>query len=339
MRKEEMKDMVKAMEDSNCPVCEKCDNSILYRREENKAPKKFSYRILRCNNCSHLFSFPSPAFKESDTIYEKSRAVFLNDLERTNKKIKRLKSFWRRFVLREYLGYNKASSRRTLKYFCALFLSGFTSLNILPFHKEGRILDVGCNNGLYLHLLKDLGWQVWGVEIDRNACKLAKEELNINIFCGNLEEAGFSEAFFDVVRLNQALEHIPDPKKTIKEARMVLKKDGKIYISVPNARSFASFLFGDAWLGTGTDHIQGFTPCSIKYLCADLGLKVKSIRFSSSKNLLILGSNYFFKRKGSNFSFKNGFILHIVAAGVSFILNILHLSDTITVEAERSAGC
>ena len=62
-----------------------------------------------------------------------------------------------------------------LKYLCALFLSRFTSLNLLPFHKDGRILDVGCNNGLYLHLLKNLGWQVWGVEIDRNACKLAKE--------------------------------------------------------------------------------------------------------------------------------------------------------------------
>lgn len=336
MRKEEIKDMIKAMEDSNCPVCEKCDNSILYRREENLAAKKFSYRILRCNSCSHLFSFPLPTFKESDTIYERSRAVFLNDLERTNRKIKRLKSFWRRFVLREYLGYKKGPSRITLKYLCAWFLSGFTSLNILPFHKEGRILDVGCNNALYLYLLKDLGWQVWGVEIDRNACRLAKEELDINVFCGNLEEAGFSESFFDVVRLNQVLEHIPDPKKTIKEAGRILKKDGKIYISVPNAKSFASFLFGDTWLGTGTDHIQGFTPGSIKYLCQDLGLKVKSIRFSSSKSLLIMGSNYFFKRKGSKISFKNGFILRIIAAGFSFVLNILRLSDTITVEAGRS---
>ncbi|MCX5693080.1 MAG: class I SAM-dependent methyltransferase [Candidatus Omnitrophica bacterium] len=324
--------MIKAANDSICPVCGNRENTILYDKNEEWDTGRFFYRILKCNSCSHLFSFPSPAFKESDTIYEESRAVFLNDLERTNKKIKRLKSFWRRFVLREYLGYKKAPSRRILKYLCALFLSRFTSLNLLPFHKEGRILDVGCNNGLYLHLLKNLGWQVWGVEIDRNACKLAKE-LNINIFCGNLEEAGFSESFFDVVRLNQVLEHIPDPKKTIKEARRILKKDGKIYISIPNARSFAFFLFGDAWLSTG--HVQGFSPCSMKCFCGDLGLKIKSMRFSSSKNLLIMGVNYFFKARGKDISLKNGFILRIAAAGFSFILNILHLSDTLTVEAEK----
>jgi SAM-dependent methyltransferase len=129
------------------------------------------------------------------------------------------------------------------------------------------------------------------------------------------------------------LEHIPDPKKTIEEAMRILKKDGKVYISIPNARSLAFFLFKDAWLDTG--HVQGFTPGSIRYFCEDLGLKVKSIRFSSSKNLLIIGSNYFFKRRGSNISFKNGFILRIAAAGFSFILNILHFSDTLTVEAEN----
>jgi len=325
-----MKNILSA-KDVNCPVCEKYNNSILYCKEENLAAEKFSYHILRCNNCSHLFSFPLPAFEESDTIYEESKAIFLNDLKRTNKKIKKLKSFWRKFVLREYLGYKKAPSRRILKYLCALFLSRFTSLNLLPFHKEGRILDVGCNNGLYLHLLKNLGWQVWGVEIDKNACKLAKE-LNINMFCGNLEEAGFSESFFDVVRLNQVLEHIPDPKKTIKEARRILKKDGKLYISVPNARSFASFLFKDAWLSTG--HIQGFSPCSMKCFCGDLGLKIKSMRFSSNKNLLIMGVNYFFKARRKNIYLKNGFIYRIIAASFSFILNILHLSDTLTVEAE-----
>ena len=327
--------MIKTVNNSICPVCGNRENIILYYKDEKLDTGKFSYRILKCNSCSHSFSFPIAAFKESASSYEESRAVFLNDQERTNKKIKRLNSPWRKFVLREYFGYQKKSSRNVLKYLCALFLSRFTSLNLLPFHKEGRILDVGCNNGLYLHLLKNLGWQVWGVEIDRNACKLAKE-LDINIFYGNLEEAGFSESFFDVVRLNQVLEHIPDPKKTIKEARRILKKDGKLYISVPNARSFVFFLFGDAWLGTG--HIQGFTPGSMKYFCRDLGLKIKSMRFSSSKNLLIMGVNYFFKARGKDISLKNGLILRVIAAPFSFILNMLHFSDTLTVEAENRSA-
>jgi 2-polyprenyl-3-methyl-5-hydroxy-6-metoxy-1,4-benzoquinol methylase len=324
--------MIKTTDDSMCPICGNRANRILYYKNEKFDTGSFFYRILRCDNCRHFFSMPTTALKQSESIYEASRAVFLNDLERTNKKIKRLNSPLRKFILKEYLGYQKKPSKNILKYLCALFLSKFTSSNILPFYKEGGILDVGCNNGLYLHLLRNIGWRVWGVEIDRNACKLAKE-LNMNIFCGNLEEAGFSEEFFDVVRFNQVLEHIPDPKKTIKEAMRILKKDGRIYISVPNARSFAFFLFKDAYLGTG--HVHGFTPGSIKYFCEDLGLKIKSIRFSSSKNLLIRGTNYFFKSRGSGIALKNGFILRMAAAGFSFILNMLHFSDTITIEAEN----
>lgn len=328
-----MKDIVESMKDSNCPVCENRGNSILYHREENLAAEKFSFYILRCKNCSHLFSFPLCSSQELDSIYEESRVVFLNDLEKTNKKIKKSNVPWRKIVLREYLGYKKTPPGGILKYLYALFLSRFTSLNLLPFHKEGRILDIGCNNGLYLYLLKNLGWQVWGVEIDKNACKFAKE-LDINIFHGKLEDADFPESFFDVVRFNQVFEHIADPKKTIKEARRVLKKDGKIYISVPNARSLAFFLFKERWL-SAAGHVQGFSPSSMKRLCGDLELKIKSMRFNSSKNLLSAGINYFFKSTGKDIFLKNGFIRSVIIAPFSFILNILHLSDTFTVEAEK----
>ncbi|MBU1913321.1 MAG: hypothetical protein KKB22_07305, partial [Candidatus Omnitrophica bacterium] len=71
--------MIKAANDSICPVCVNRENAILYYKNEKLDTGEFSYRILRCNSCSHLFSFPLPAFKESDSIYEESRAVFLND--------------------------------------------------------------------------------------------------------------------------------------------------------------------------------------------------------------------------------------------------------------------
>jgi len=277
---------------------------------------------------------PQQVFDQSGGACGASKEAFLNDLETTNKKIRSLNSPWRRFILREYLGYKKEAPKKGLKYLCALFLSRLTSGNILPFHKDGRILDVGCNNGLYLYLLKSIGWQVWGIEVDRDACELGKE-LGIDIFRGRLEDAGFSEAFFDVVRFNQVLEHIPDVKNVIKEAKRILKKDGRIYISVPNARSFAFFLFKEAWLNTV--HIHGFSPSSIKYLCEEEGLKIISIRFSSSKSLIINGVNHFFKSRGSSFFLKNRFILRMAAGFFSFILNILRVSDTLSVEAENEA--
>lgn len=324
--------IIKIMKNPNCPVCEKPSNTLLYSKEEALGAVKFSFNILKCGNCSHLFSFPLPSSKELNSTYEESKAVFLDDLKRTNKKIKKWDKGWRRFVLKEYLGYKKTRSRNTLKYLCAFFMSRFTSLTLLPFHGEGQILDVGCYNGLYLHLLKNLGWQVQGVELDENACKLAGE-LDISAFCGELEKARFPEASFDVVRFNQVLEHIPDPKKTIKETKRLLKKGGRLYISVPNARSLACFLFKDIWLSTG--HVQGFSPRSIRYLLEHLGFKIKAVKFNSSRNMLLNGSDYFFKTMGKDISLKNRFTRYVITPPLSFILNILHLSDTLTIEAEK----
>lgn len=320
------------MKNTKCPVCENPENRSLYSKEEDLAAGKFSFNILRCDNCSHLFSFPSPSSKELNSTYEESKAIFLDDLKKTDKKIKKWDEEWRKFILKEYLGYKKIPSRSSLKYLCAFFMSRFTSLTLLPFHGEGKILDVGCYNGLYLHLLKNLGWDVRGVELDRNACRLAGE-LDISTFCGELENARFAEESFDVVRFNQVLEHIPDPKKTINEAKRVLKKGGKLYISVPNARSLARLLFKDIWLGTG--HVHGFSPRSIIYLCRHLGFKIKSMRFNSSRNILINGTDYFLKSTGKDILLKSGFTRYVIAPPLNLILDILHLSDTLTIEAER----
>ncbi|NQT75650.1 MAG: class I SAM-dependent methyltransferase [Candidatus Omnitrophica bacterium] len=321
------------MKNTKCPVCENPENRLLYSKEEDLAAEKFSFNILRCGNCSHLFSFPLSSSGELNSNYEETRAIFLDDLKKTNKKIKKWDKGWRKFILKEYLGYKKTPSRNSLKYLCAFFMSRFTSLTLVPFHGEGKILDVGCYNMLYLHLLKNLGWDVQGVEIDRNACRLAME-LDISTFCGELENAGFAEESFDVVRFNQVLEHIPDPKKTINEAKRVLKKGGRLYISVPNARSLARLLFGDIWLGPA-GHVQGFSPRSATYLCRHLGFKIKSMRFNSSRNILINGIDYFLKGMGKDISLKNRFTRYAIASPLNFILNILHLSDTLTVEAEK----
>ena len=48
-----------------------------------------------------------------------------------------------------------------------------------------------------------------------------------------------------------------------------------------------------------------------------------------------MGVNYFFKARGKDISLKNGLILRVIAAPFSFILNILHFSDTLTIETEK----
>lgn len=119
----------------------------------------------------------------------------------------------------------------------------FTELleEILRRRVRGRLLDVGCGSGLLLHLAGQYGWKTTGVEISSPACRRAKEQFGLNLFQGELADARFPEAAFDVVTFIDVLNHVADPLWQLREAYRVLKPGGLIVVRVPN------FCFQRAW--------------------------------------------------------------------------------------------
>lgn len=99
--------------------------------------------------------------------------------------------------------------------------------------RPGRLLDVGCGDGAFLHLARARGWQTHGVEISPAACQQATA-LGLEIVQGELMEAGFRDSFFDVVTLHNVLDHLPDPLVELREIRRILKPGGLLFIRVPN---------------------------------------------------------------------------------------------------------
>lgn len=76
---------------------------------------------------------------------------------------------------------------------------------------EGRLLDVGSGYGIFLSLVKDLGWVVYGIELSENACQFARINFGLIVFCGDLKEASFPKDHFDVVILWNVLDHTTNP--------------------------------------------------------------------------------------------------------------------------------
>jgi len=109
--------------------------------------------------------------------------------------------------------------------------------NITRYVKKGNILDVGCGYGHFLKMAKDNGWNVFGIELSKEASNFAKDALGINNVSNlPLKGAAFSEGFFDVVTLINTLDFFPDPIGELKEISRILKKEGLLVIRVPNAR-------------------------------------------------------------------------------------------------------
>lgn len=101
---------------------------------------------------------------------------------------------------------------------------------------RGRLLDVGCNLGGLLRIASRRGWEAVGVEPSPSLCSI-NARLGLEIHNSFLHELPTDlEGSFDVVALSDVFEHICEPRQFLRTAARFLKKDGILYIKVPNAR-------------------------------------------------------------------------------------------------------
>lgn len=95
-----------------------------------------------------------------------------------------------------------------------------------------KLLDIGC--GWEAKLLKSIENYIdYGVGIDFKPPKLKTEKLEtIESFLE--KELPFENESFDVVTMLAVLEHLSCPEDILKEIHRVLKKDGRLIITVPS---------------------------------------------------------------------------------------------------------
>lgn len=99
---------------------------------------------------------------------------------------------------------------------------------------QGKLLDVGCGEGLFLHCAQRAGYEVSGVEISEFAVSYARKKYGLHIQQGSLEDACLPENAFDLITLWHTLEHLPAPDLTLRQAYQLLKRGGYLFAAVPN---------------------------------------------------------------------------------------------------------
>lgn len=127
----------------------------------------------------------------------------------------------------------------------------------------GSILDIGAGTGDFLKVVKEKGWQVYGMEPNKNARKLASEkgiELKSTLH-------DFDGKQFEVITLWHVLEHIPNLNETILKLSNLVKPNGTLIIAVPNFKSFDAKHYGKFWAAFDVPrHLWHFSKESIKEL-------------------------------------------------------------------------
>jgi SAM-dependent methyltransferase len=163
---------------------------------------------------------------------------------------------------------------------------------IMKFKSRGRLLDMGCGPGFFLAEARRQGWETAGVDLSAWAKEYCREHYGIDVKQGTLEEAAWPDQSFDVVVMNDVLEHLTDPRKTLREVRRILKNDGILYISTPDIGSFFSRALGARWWGINKYHLFYFSRRTLERLFDAVGLK----RLHYSSYPRVFSVNYWARR-------------------------------------------
>jgi SAM-dependent methyltransferase len=159
-----------------------------------------------------------------------------------------------------------ASSGRIAKY------DEFLSL-LKPAQRPGRLLEVGCGQGLFLERARDRGWDVRGVEFLARVAAHAVLR-GLEVFHGTLLDAWLEAACFDAVVMREVIVHIVDPVALLRESARILRPGGVAALGTGNARSWAARWRGGRWAYYrfgGHMHIRFYSPASAAALARAAG--------------------------------------------------------------------
>lgn len=276
-----------------CPVCSSEDHLELYETHDWLYGLSGEFKLSRCNDCGVIYLSERPTrqsigfYYPFDSYYSYVRPASYSLFWRRDI----VSSFWyfvKKSILAhqynyKHLGGSKSVSLLARAHFMRPLRTRATfQLDVLlhPYIRGGSLLEVGCGSGMYLDLMRGLGWsRVVGVDISARAIQQAKEVLGIEAYCGNLEDAPFEASSFDAVSLSHTLEHMPEPMAFLREVNRVMKSGGRIAVIVPNIDSRGARKFGAHWFHLDSPrHTVNFSRGSLRLALERAGFRVESLK-------------------------------------------------------------
>ncbi len=144
--------------------------------------------------------------------------------------------------------------------------------SIEGFKKPGALLlDIGCAHGFLLDEARKTGWDTKGIEISHEASNYAKNQLGLDVFCGELFDASFAENSFDAVTIIGSIEHLIQPLEYISKIFHVLKPGGYLILTTIDTKGLIPI-----YRLKPPEHLFYFSAQNLKKACADRGFLVKN---------------------------------------------------------------
>lgn len=248
-----------------CQICGSTDSTLLFETEFSRFNYNGIFFMRSCSGCGLRFSSPRLTEEDIASLYGEDYYVFSKSDE-------------------AYFARTAEIYDRTIQL--------LESDSALP----KRAAEVGSGKGYLLALLKELGWEVYGIEIADNAAQYAKDVFGLESFVGTIEDyfkADDQKTPFSAVLCIDIIEHVTDPDVFVKDLARLTTKGGTVIIDTPNGGAKHIELEGADWRGFNPFHIYLFNDKNLTQLLERHGFKVtKSFTY-----------NNFTKRRKGAFSY------------------------------------
>ena len=235
----------------NCPACPESEAKVWLDQGDGT-------RYVQCKTCGSIYASPRASHA--------SRYAWLDE----------------RFSLGES-AFSNALARKSALVRISAILQGYLS--------GGNLLDVGCDLGNLFEHFQRSSWKRFGVELSPSAAEYASKTYNADVHAGFLSQAGFPDAFFDLIPMLDMFYHLEDPRSDLKEAARITKPGGYVAIEVSGLSYYllrsigiVSLMIDRKWtrLESNSVYLFYFTPAGLQKLVRECGFDVVSAHVINS---------------------------------------------------------
>lgn len=175
-----------------------------------------------------------------------------------------------------------------------IYIDKLSKVVYLLSHANGNLLDVGFGNGLLEKKLSNLNLDLnfFGIDISKKSIREIKKRIEGDFKYGDVLNIPFTSNYFNYVLCLDVLEHV-SPKNTflaLSELNRVLKKDGKLILSIPLNESLENMIKNGI---NPNAHVRVYQPEVIKMELEISGFELKKEfylsafqRFYGLKNMI-----------------------------------------------------
>lgn len=234
-----------------CPICESKSFTTFLKLKDHSVSRE-EFTIIQCDSCGFKITSPRPFDNKLPEYYKSEDYISHSDSQRG------------------FINFLYQKVKNITLYQKEKLISSLNTSN--------RLLDIGCGTGDFIKYVSRKNWSVIGLEPDEGARSLADFKLPGKIHhIDNLFE--LSHQSFGIITMWHVLEHVSELNKYMAQLNLLLEKNGRLVIALPNPESADAKHYKKYWAAYDVPrHLYHFSIKNISELASNNGFLLNSTK-------------------------------------------------------------